>query len=153
MKTGSRSNIVLVELLIVILFFMLGSTLVMKKKKKAFSLSHKAGVEAQSVTEAQNLADMMMAENNWDEALESFGYSRMEGYAGTEEQAWRPESTAGAEKEHGWHTISGEIYIRLCWSEKKTKAGVLLDGQISIQRGEEVLISIPCVKYLPDGDI
>ena len=154
MKTGSRSNAMLVELLIVILFFMLGATLVMQVFEKAFSLSHMAGVEAKSLTQAQNIADHIMGQNDWAESFESLGFSRMDILPdGSIPDGWQ-EAQAGEDTEDadgrkdGWVQISGETVIQAFWSENKTQAGTLLDGVIRVLHGDEILIELPCAKYI-----
>ena len=158
MKTGSRSNAMLVELLIVILFFMLGSTLVMQVFEKAFSLSHMAGVETESLTQAQNIADRVMGQKDWKEVFESLGFERADAQhnmhrteGAPEAQVEGTEENAGS-RENVWMQVSGETVIRASWSETETKAGILLDGEIRVLYGDEILIELPCAHYFSSGD-
>lgn len=59
MKTGNRSNALLVELMIVVLFFMLSSTVLLQVFSVSRSQSVRAGVISQALNEAQSVADRL----------------------------------------------------------------------------------------------
>ena len=76
MKTGNRSNALLVELIIVVMFFMLAATVLMQVFAKAHELSGQARRIASAVTEAQSLADVLSVSDDAEEALRGMGFTR-----------------------------------------------------------------------------
>lgn len=127
MRTANRSNALLVELLIVVLFFMLSSTVLLQVFSKAHSLSARAEVTAQVVTDAQNVADQLYAAADAEALLKRLGFEQAE-------DAWR---RAG----DGYQTA---VTLR----SEHTAAGVLARHEIVIvsAAGEE-LLRLPCVRY------
>ena len=76
MKSGSRSNALLVELLIVVMFFMLTTTVLLEVFAKASNLSTRSKLLTVSMVEAQNLADRLYAAEDADGLLQSLGFEK-----------------------------------------------------------------------------
>ena len=74
MKSRSRSNILLVEILIAIMFFMLSSTVLVRLFATARSLSLRSGAEVAALAEAQNVAETLLAAPEPDAALAELGF-------------------------------------------------------------------------------
>lgn len=76
MRTHTRSNALLVELMIVILFFMLASTVLIQVFAKARSMSASAETIAAAIMDAQNAADRLITAADPESELEEMGFSR-----------------------------------------------------------------------------
>lgn len=74
MKTGNRSNALLVELLIVVMFFMLASTVLLQVFAEAHRQSDRAELISGSLAEAQNIADRLYAADDAQAALAQLGF-------------------------------------------------------------------------------
>ena len=79
MKSGNRSNALLVELLIVVMFFMLSSTVLLQVFSTARSQSALSGKLTQALNAAQDMADRLYAAADVESALEEMGCSQEEG--------------------------------------------------------------------------
>ena len=75
MKTRSRSNALLVELLIVVLFFMLAATVLMQVFAKARTMGSRARLTAEVTAEAQSMADRLYTAENPEKALADMGFT------------------------------------------------------------------------------
>ena len=69
MRSQSRTNALLIELLIVILFFMLASTILVRVFGEAYRQSETAGVSVEALAGVQNLADRIYASGEPEELL------------------------------------------------------------------------------------
>ena len=76
MKSGNRSNALLVELLIVIMFFMLASTVLLQVFAAARSQSARAELITRTLSEAQNIADRLYAADDPEVLLSSLGFTK-----------------------------------------------------------------------------
>ena len=86
MKTESRSNALLVELLIVVVFFMLTTTVLLEVFAKASNFSTRSKLLTDSMVSAQNVADQLYAAEDPDALLESLGFEKSdENWVHTEE--------------------------------------------------------------------
>lgn len=74
MKTGNRSNALLVELIIVVMFFMLAATVLMQVFAKARTMSDRARIVAAAVADAQSCADILSVTDDAEGALQGMGY-------------------------------------------------------------------------------
>lgn len=79
MKSGNRSNALLVELLIVVMFFMLSSTVLLQVFATARSQSALSGKLTQAVNEAQSLADRLYASEDAESLLKEMGCTLEDG--------------------------------------------------------------------------
>ncbi|MBR5109391.1 MAG: hypothetical protein IK099_04280 [Clostridia bacterium] len=79
MKSGSRSNALLVELLIVVMFFMLSSTVLLDLYATARNQSVRAGLLTTALNESQNVADRLYTADDAEAALREMGFEQREG--------------------------------------------------------------------------
>lgn len=127
MKTQTRVNILLVELLIVVLFFMLASTVLMR----VFGEAHIDGERAELITraagEAQNAADRIAASKSFSEEIEKL-----------------------FPVESGDERISdfGDFRLVLTWDQKQLEKGTLFTQELAaVSEDGSVLIRLPGAKY------
>ena len=78
MKSGNRSNALLVELLIVVLFFMLSSTILLRVFSTAHQQNVRAGAITTALTEAQNVAEGLYAADDVEAELRKMGFELKE---------------------------------------------------------------------------
>lgn len=78
MKSGSRSNALLVELLIVVMFFMLSSTVLLELYATSRNQSVRAGVLTKALNEAQNVADRLYTAEDAEATLREMGFEQRE---------------------------------------------------------------------------
>lgn len=76
MRSGNRSNALLVELLIVVIFFMLAATVLLQVFAAARNQSARAELITRSLAEAQNIADRLYAADDPEELLNSLGFTQ-----------------------------------------------------------------------------
>ena len=76
MRSGNRSNALLVELLIVVMFFMLASTVLLQVFAAARNQSTRAELITRTLAEAQNIADRLYAADDPEELLNSLGFDQ-----------------------------------------------------------------------------
>ena len=79
MKSGNRSNALLVELLIVVMFFMLSSTVLLQVFSTARNQSTLSGRMTQALNAAQSLADQLYAAADPESALTEMGCTQEDG--------------------------------------------------------------------------
>ncbi|MBR3018539.1 MAG: hypothetical protein IKH57_15920 [Clostridia bacterium] len=79
MRSGSRSNALLVELLIVVMFFMLSSTVLLDLYATARNQSVRAGLLTTALNESQNVADRLYTAEDAEAALREMGFEQREG--------------------------------------------------------------------------
>lgn len=129
MKSGSRSNALLVELLIVVMFFMLTTTVLLEVFAKANQFSSRSELLTVSLVKAQNVADQLYAAEDAAELLRSLGFTEEENVWALEEKNYRlevlvtPEADeAGVFRRQEVRVISDgeQIYSLLCsrWEVK-----------------------------------
>ena len=128
MKTGNRSNSLLVELLIVLLFFMLSSTILLRLFAAARMQSAKAELLSQAAASAQNIAEQLYHTQEPEELLTSLGFSR------------DPEQDIWILSEPSWQT---EVSL----SEEAAGTGIWRRQVVTIHSQDEVLLSLPCSVY------
>lgn len=136
MRNKNRSNILLVEILIAVLFFMLSATVLVRVFITARNLTVRSGVEAQALTEAQNVAETLYAAEDVDAALEKLSFVSSHGT---------------------WSKSCGEYTLYVVGETEPTNAGELWRGSVSAfytlrnpdvaRQADEELFSLPCAKY------
>ena len=127
MKSRSRSNLLLVEILIAILFFMLASRVLVQLFASAHRQSVRSGVEAAALSEAQNVADTVAAAEDADAALEEMGFGSYHGV---------------------WTRSYGDYTLMVDCGSVEAGEGALRQGEVKAfyGRGEEI-ISLPYARY------
>ena len=128
MGKGNRMNALLVEILIAVLFFALSATVILETFVAAHVQSERAGARSGAMADVQNWAGQVYAAEDVPALLSAAGF---------------------AETENIW-TLGCEDYdLTVALTEEPTAAGTLLTAEIQAADAEEILISIPCVKYIP----
>ena len=126
MKSGSRSNALLVELLIVVMFFMLSSTVLLELYATSRNQSVRAGALTQALNEAQNVADRLYTAKDADAALAEMGFEK----AG---EIWTKQGEA--------------CVLKVTSSAETTGAGTLLRQQVSAVQDDETYFTLPVARY------
>jgi len=127
MRSHNHSNALLVELLIVILFFMLAATILLQVFAAARSQSAKAELLSTVSVEAQNLAERLYAAPDAEILLSDLGFS---------------------EKEGQWIMETDAYITEVSISQEPTESGQFLRQQVLIRAGDEILITLPCSRYV-----
>ena len=126
MRSGNRSNALLVELLIVVLFFMLASTVLLQVFTTARNMSEESGWITRALTDAQNVSERLNAAEAPQEALAQMGFDQQ-----------------GDE----W-VLTGEHYeTRVTLSTEDLPAGVIRYQEVRVIREDKVLLSLPGAWY------
>ena len=129
MKSGSRANALLVELLIVIFFFMLTSMILVQLFADAKMKSVTARATNSAMLETQNIAEELYASDDPDGLLSGMGFTGEEGK---------------------WVLARKDYVLRVTPTEEKMAGGVLRTWEISATRNEDVLITLPSTRYVPE---
>ena len=129
MKSGSRANALLVELLIVIFFFMLTSMILVQLFADAKTKSVTARATNSAMLETQNIAEELYAAEDPDGFLSGMGFTGEEGK---------------------WVLTRNDYVLCVTPREEKTDGGVLKTWEISATRNEKVLITLPSTRYVPE---
>ena len=130
MKTGNRSNALLVELLIVVMFFMLASTVLLQVFSTAHNQISRAGTRTRALNEAQNVADRLYTAKtpeDEDAALASLGFSS-------------DESGAQALEKDGY-----TLTVR--FDSQAREAGDMRLYTVEAYQTDELLFTLPVARY------
>ena len=130
MKSGNRSNALLVELLIVIMFFMLAATTLLQVFTAAGRQSDRSGQTIAALNTAQDLIDRLYASDAPDALLAENGSSV------SADGTWlRAQDRDG---------LSARVTLR----DEPTASGVLRRFEVSVLNGEnEALITLDHARY------
>lgn len=127
MKSGSRANTLLLELLVVILFFMFAATTLVQIFGMSRQRSRKAGEIAAAVLEAQNVAEALYDAGDPEACLRELGFTEAEG---------------------GW-TLENEAYVLWVTEEnEEMEAGLLRTMRVDAEVQGDAVLSLPAARYL-----
>ena len=136
MRNKNRSNVLLVEILIAVLFFMLSATVLVRVFVTARNMTVRSGVESNALAEAQNVAEVLYASDDIDEALAGLQFN----------------SSHGA-----WSKDCGEYSLYVAGETEPTNAGELWTGTVSafyklrnpddVRAADQQLFSLACTRY------
>ena len=126
MKSGSRSNALLVELLIVIMFFMLSSTVLLDIYFTSRNQSVRAGALTTALNEAQSVADQLYTADDPEAALVEMGFEK-------QEDVWQKAGTM--------------CEIKVTALAVPTECGMMLRHEVSAVQGEETYFTLPVARY------
>ena len=126
MKSGNRSNALLVELLIVVMFFMLSATVLLQVFSTARSQSSRAGMLIEALNEAQNVADRLYADEDAEAALAEMGFSLQNGQ---------------------WSREDNGYAIAVAKSEEAAPNGVMNRFEVRAVQNDEALLTLPVARY------
>ena len=129
MKSGSRSNALLVELLIVVLFFMISATVLMQIFSAARMQGEKSGWLSQASSDAQNLAEKLSASQYPKSVLSDLGF------------------VPADENETQWKLEGDGFLTEVTYAEESLEYGLLLRQQITVYKNGELMIELPVAQY------
>ena len=123
MKSGNRSNALLVELLIVVMFFMLTTTVLLEVFAKARQLSARSELLTDSLINAQNIADRLYASLDPEAALSSLGF---------------------VQDGDRWILEEENYLLEAVISEETDEAGTFRRQEVRVSSDGEELYTLPC---------
>ena len=126
MKSGSRSNALLVELLIVIAFFMIAGTTLLEVFTKAWEQGGHAGIVTHAINEAQNVAEHLYAAHDGQSELEALGFS-LDGTM--------------------WVRDDGSYLLEAQSETQMRTGGVWRKQEVRVTLEDETILTLPCSKY------
>lgn len=126
MKSGSRGNALLVELLIVVMFFMLTTTVLLEVFAKASNFSSRSELLTISMVRAQNTADQLYAAEDPEAYLSAQGF----------------EKTA-----EGWSLAEKNYVLNVTITPESDERGVFRRQEVRVTAGDEVLYTLPCSRW------
>ena len=126
MKSGNRSNALLVELLIVVMFFMLSSTVLLDLYSTSRNQSVRAGVLTKALNEAQNIADRLYVSDDAEAALMEMGFEKQDGK---------------------WLKTGDTCDFIVSAFAESTESGTLYRQEVSAVQGEETYFMLPVARY------
>jgi len=126
MKSGNRSNILLVEILIVVMFFMLAATFLMRMFSAARMQGEEADIANLALVRAQNVAERLYAAADPDEVLTEIGFEQTEGL---------------------WRSQEDGLLLEVEMKEEAAPAGVLKKQSVTVYSKEEPIVVLPVAKY------
>ena len=126
MKAQNHSNALLVELMIIIAFFMLSATMLMQVFSAARKQGDRADMLNKALIEAQNIAEIIYASDNSEEALAGMGFV-------CENDIWKLEQD--------------DTVALVTLETEELNAGVMEKQSVRILKDEEELIVLPGAKY------
>ena len=127
MRSGNRSNALLVELLIVVMFFMLSCTVLLQVFTTARGQSARAEMLTQALNAAQNAADCLYAAEDAEAALRDMDFE---------------------EKDGEWVRAEGDWSLFVTGLETESLGeGALSRYQVQAREKDGPLITLPVVRY------
>ena len=126
MKSGNRSNALLVELLIVVMFFMLSSTVLLQVFSTARSQSALSSKLTQALNAAQSVADRLYAAKDAESALAEMGCIQEEGL---------------------WRLPGDEFDLTVAVSLETQPFGELRRYRVQAVSDGQTLVDLPAARY------
>ena len=125
-RTGNQRNALLVELLIVVLFFMLAATVLLRVFSTARNMSEQSRWITEALSDAQNVAERLLASDAPEAELTHMGFGLQEG-------AW---------------VLAEEGYvISVTLSAEETSSGVMRRQEVTVLREGQQLLALPGARY------
>ena len=126
MRSGSRSNALLVELMIVVMFFMIAATVLLRVFVSSRQQSDRAELITASMAAAQNTADQLYAAEDPEALLQDLGFVQEDG-------VWR---------------LSAERYtLEASVAEETEPAGIFRRQSVRVSADGETLYELPCSRW------
>lgn len=126
MKSGSRGNALLVELLFVVMFFMLTTTVLLEVFAKASNFSSRSELLTVSLVRAQNTADQLYS------AEDPEAYLSAQGFEKTDE---------------GWSLAENNYVLHITITPETDETGVYRRQEVRVTTGDEELYTLPCSRW------
>ena len=128
MKSRSRSNTLLIELLLVIFFFMCSAGILVQIFASAKLKSKTAHTINASMLAAENIAEDLYASDDPDAVLASYGFIARDG---------------------SWELQKDGYLLKVVSQSEETESGTLRSYEITGVQGEQMLITLPSTRYIP----
>lgn len=126
MRSGSRSNALLVELMIVVMFFMIAATVLLRVFVSSRNQSDRAELITTSIAAAQNTADRLYAAEDPEAELQSLGFVQ----------------------ENGVWVLTAERYqLVASVTEEAEPAGIFRRQSVRAIADGETLYELPCSRW------
>ena len=126
MKTGNRSNALLVELLIVVLFFMLAATVLLQVFTGASDQGNRAGKTTQALNAAQNVAERLYMAGDAEAVLRDMQFTQ-EGEV--------------------WTRDDGDFVLEAVTARETRTGGVWRGQEVRVTLNGDRLVTLPCSRY------
>ena len=127
MSSNNRSNALLVELLIVVIFFMLAATVLLQVFTASRNQTDRAELIANTLIDAQNIADTLYAADDPEKALADMGFSQ---------------------NGDAWILSDDAILATVKLSADEHAGGVFWKQDLTITDDKgEILVHLPCSHY------
>ena len=126
MRTNTRSNALLIELLIVIFFFMISATVLLRIFVAARTQGARAEMMAEATVRAQNIAEQLYASEDSEETLLAAGF---------------------IQTGDSWQREEASLLTEVSLTDDYTESGILHRGVIHISSEGETLLTIPCTRF------
>lgn len=126
MRSGNRSNALLVELLIVVMFFMLTTTVLLEVFAKANSFSTRSHLLTVSMVKAQNIADRLYVAEDAEAYLKSLGFVK---------------------KDEGWTLSENGYDMTVLVSPETDETGTYWRQSVKVSAHGEELYTLPCSRW------
>ena len=128
MKSRSRSNTLLIELLLVIFFFMCSAGILVQIFASAKLKSKTAHTINASMLAAESIAEDLYASDDPDAVLASYGFIARDG---------------------SWELQKDGYLLKVVSQSEETESGTLRSYEITGVQGEQMLITLPSTRYIP----
>ncbi len=128
MRKSGHSNILLLELLVVIFFFMISVTTIVELFATARLKSLHAEALNQAALEAENIAEVLYARDDTEAELTALGFRLDNGI---------------------WIMETDQYVLQAVISEEAAEAGQIRTVTLTALKGEDKLLEIPAVRYIP----
>jgi len=123
-------NALLVEILMAVLFFALSAAVILQVFATAHDMGNRSDLQTAALNRAQNLSEQLYAADDMEAMLAD---ARFESCG-----------------EGCWH-LSEEMFTLLVRTgEEPAPAGTLLTATVSVAREDEILVELPCSRYVPE---
>lgn len=123
-------NALLVEILMAVLFFALSATVILQAFASAHDMGNRSNLTIAALNRGQNLAEQLYAAGDMEALLAAENF----------------ESCGDG----CWHLPVGDFALLVKTGAEATGAGTLATAEISVARGDEILVEIPCARYVPE---
>lgn len=130
MSRNRNQNVLLVEIMIAVLFFALCSTVLMETFVAAREFSRRSGVESRALVAVQDISEQLYAAEDHEQLLNGQGFEQ---------------------SENGWTKDEGEYRLSVVAAGQEAPAGAILMFEIRALDGDQVLVELPCARYVPGG--
>lgn len=124
---SNRMNTLLLEIMMAVLFFALSAVVILEVFVSGYSLNEKAGVTGAAANSARNLSQQICAADDFAALLVQEGFYNENG---------------------SWHKNCGEYALLVKTGSETYAVGSMQTAQIAAVYNEEVLVSLPCARYI-----